>query len=74
MSLFDYMKLLRKYNTLETEYEVLKEEVKEDCFNRVLKAIGEPEENTRLREDNANLRKKIKELKNIIKNNKVGSK
>ena len=63
MQLFDYMKLLRKYNTLETEYEVLKEEVKDDCFKRILKAIGEPEENIRLREENARLRKKIKELK-----------
>ena len=67
MQLFDYMKLLKKYNTLETEYEVLKEEVKDDCFKRILKAIGEPEENIRLREENARLRKKIKELKAIKK-------
>ena len=67
MKLFDYYKLLRKYNTLETEYEVLKKDLKDDCFKRILKAIGEPEENIRLRQENANLRKKIKELKAMLK-------
>lgn len=62
-----YVKLLRKYNKLETEYETLKEEVKDECFKKILEKIGEPLEIKRLREENKRLRIKVKELKRKIK-------
>lgn len=62
-----YVKLLRKYNKLETEYETLKEEVKDECFKTILEKIGEPLELKRLREENRRLRIKVKELKRKIK-------
>ena len=61
-----YVKLLRKYNKLETEYETLKEEVKEECFKKILDKIGEPLELKRLREENRRLRIKVKSLKSEL--------
>jgi hypothetical protein len=58
---------LRKYNTLESKYESLKSEVKEDCFNKLISKLGEPYENKRLREENKRLRIKIKEFKAEMK-------
>ena len=62
-----YIKLLWKYNTLESKYESLKAEVKENCFNKLLDKIGEPLEIKRLREENKRLRIKVKELKRQLK-------
>lgn len=62
-----YMKLLRKYNTLETEYEVLRDYVKENSFNKLIDKIGEPDKVQRLEEDNKRLRLKIKEYKELLK-------
>ena len=62
-----YIKLLRKYNRLETEYEVLREYTKEHCFDKILDKIGEPDELKRLREENKRLRIRVKELKKQIK-------
>ena len=62
-----YVKLLRKYNKLETEYEALKEEVKDECFKKILEKIGEPLEIKRLREENKRLRIKVRTLKNELK-------
>lgn len=62
-----YVKLLRKYNKLETEYETLKEEVKNDCFRILLDKIGEPLELKRLRGENRRLRTINKNLKNELK-------
>ena len=62
-----YIKLLRKYNKLETEYEVLREYTKEHCFDKLLDKIGEPDELKRLREENKRLRIRLKELKKQIK-------
>ena len=45
-----YIKLLKKYNTLETEYEVLRDYVKENSFNK----------------DNKRLRLKVKEYKELL--------
>ena len=61
-----YVKLLRKYNKLETEYETLKEEVKDECFKKILEKLGEPLEIKRLREENRRLRIKVKSLKNEL--------
>ena len=62
-----YIKLLRKYNKLETEYEVLQSEVKEECFKKLLEKVGEPLEIKRLREENKRLRIRLKELKSSMK-------
>lgn len=62
-----YLKLLRKYNALELKYETLKESIKEDCFNKLINKIGEPNEIKRFREENKRLRLKIKELKQLIR-------
>lgn len=64
--MFNYIKLLRKYNSLETEYEVLKEYTKTDSFNKLIAKLGEPLEIKRLREENKRLRIKVKELKNQL--------
>ena len=61
-----YIKLLRKYNTLETEHNVLLEDLKNDCFNKILEIAGQPLELKRLREENKRLRKKIKILKSSL--------
>jgi len=61
-----YIRLLRKYNKLETEYEVLREYTKEHCFEKLIDKIGEPLEVKRLREENKRLRIKVKELKNEL--------
>lgn len=62
-----YIKLLRKYNKLEMEYEVLREYTKEHCFDKLIDKIGEPDELKRLREENKRLRIRLKELKKQIK-------
>ena len=36
-----YIKLLRKYNKLETEYEVLVEYTKNKCFDDLISKLGE---------------------------------
>ena len=61
-----YIKLLRKYNKLETEYEVLREYTKEHCFDKLMDKMGEPLEVKRLREENKRLRIKVKELKSEL--------
>ena len=66
-----YIRLLRKYNSLETEYEVLQEYVKENSFNKLIEKIGEPEKVKKLEEDNKRLRLKIKEYKELL-NKKPG--
>lgn len=65
--MFDYMKLLRKYNKVQGELEVLKETVKDELYKKWMDKLGEPLEMERLRKENKDLRKKIKVLKEIIK-------
>ena len=65
-----YIKLLQKYNRLETEYQVLREYVKEECFEKIIDKIGEPLTIKRLKEENKRLRIKVKELKTELKNKK----
>lgn len=67
MGLFDYMKLLKKYNSVQGELEVLKETVKDELYKKWMDKLGEPLEMERLRKENKDLRKKIKVLKEIIK-------
>lgn len=63
----DKIELQKKYNTLELKYETLKDQVKEDCFKTLLKVLSEQNDVERLRKENAKLRKRIKELKAMIK-------
>lgn len=65
-----YIKLLQKYNRLENEYQVLREYVKEECFEKIIDKIGEPLTIKRLKEENKRLRIKVKELKTELKNKK----
>jgi hypothetical protein len=65
--MFDYMKLLKKYNRVQGELEVLKETVKDELYKKWMDKLGEPLEMERLRKENKDLRKKIKVLKEIIK-------
>lgn len=65
--MFDYMKLLKKYNRVQGELEVLKETVKDELYKKWMDKLGEPLEMERLRKENKDLRKKIKILKEIIK-------
>ena len=62
----NYLTLLKEYNTISLKYESLKEQVKDDLFNKMLNKIGEPDEVKRLRKENQRLRIKIKELKKKI--------
>lgn len=70
-------KMRKRINALETENEMLKESIKEELYKTFMAKLGEPLEMERLRNDNKNLRKKIKTLKEIIKEDnpsKKGSK
>ena len=60
-------KLRKRINTLEGENEVLKNTIKDELYNIFMKKLAEPEESKRYKEDNIRLRKQIKELKQIIK-------
>lgn len=61
-----YLELLRKYNTLETEYESLKQNVKEDLFKEKEKMLEMQINIETLRNENERLREKIKSLKSKL--------
>lgn len=67
----EYLKLKRKYNKLQLEYDTLKEEVKSKCFETLLEKIGEPITIKRLKEENKRLRIKLKEYKRVSSQNKI---
>lgn len=74
----DFHKLLMKCNTLETKKEVLENTIKDELYKAFMEKLGEPDTIKRLKEENKNLRLKIKEfrereLKNGIqrKNSKI---
>lgn len=69
--IIEYLKLKRKYNKLQLEYDTLKEEVKNKCFETILEKIGEPIMIKRLREENKRLRIKLKEYKRVSSQNKI---
>lgn len=58
-----YLKLLRKYNKLETEYEVLLERVKGKTFEKCLKQVELDEHMDFLEKENLRLKERIKHLK-----------
>lgn len=70
-------KMRKRINALETENEMLKQSIKDELYKTFMDKLGEPLEMERLRNDNKNLRKKVKTLKEIIKEDnpsKKGSK
>ena len=60
-------KMRKRINTLECENEVLKNAIKDELYKIFMKKLAEPEESKRYKEDNTRLRKQIKVLKQIIK-------
>ena len=66
-------KLRKRINTLECEKEVLKNTIKDELYKIFMKKLAEPEEAKRYKEDNIKLRKQIKVLKQIIKEERDGN-
>lgn len=66
-------KLKKRINTLEAENEVLKNAIKDELYKIFMKKLAEPEEAKRYKEDNIKLRKQIKVLKQIIKEERNGN-
>ena len=60
-------KLRKRINALELENEVLKNAIKDELYKIFMKKLAEPEEAKKYKEDNIRLRKQIKVLKQIIK-------
>lgn len=60
-------KLRKKINTLETENEMLKNTIKDELYKAFMKKLNDSEADKRYKEDNIRLRKQIKVLKQIIK-------
>ena len=66
-------KLRQRINSLECENEVLKNAIKDELYKIFMKKLAEPEEAKRYKEDNIRLRKQIKVLKQIIKEERNGN-
>lgn len=56
-----------KINVLENKVETLESVIKEDIYQEFMRKLGENLECERLRKENQRLRKKVKTLKEIIK-------
>lgn len=65
---FDTKYWRERCNTAELKYVELEESVKNGIFDRVLSNTNVEEQKKNLKVENKNLRKKIKVLKEIIKN------
>lgn len=72
MKVFNYIKLLHKYNSLKLENERLKELSKTNLFNKVLKAQDNELMCESLKKENKRLREVIKTLREQI--NQQGNK
>lgn len=68
MKLLKYVDLVKKYNALQNDYEVLLQAVKDEVFNDMIKNLNDEVQFKKLKTENKNLREKIKTLKEIIKN------
>lgn len=60
-------KMRKKINTLETENEMLKNTIKDELYKAFMKKLNDSEADKRLKSDNDRLRKQVKTLKDIIK-------
>lgn len=61
-------------NTLKLKNEMLKNAIQEELYDKFLDKLGEPEEIARLKKENKNLRKKVKILKELLKEDSNKSK
>ena len=61
-------------NTLKFKNEMLKNAIQEELYDKFLDNLGEPEEIVRLKKENKNLRKKVKLLKELLKEDSNKSK
>ena len=66
-------KLKKRINTLECENEVLKNAIKDELYKAFMKKLNDSEADKRYKEDNIRLRKQIKVLKQIIKEERNGN-
>lgn len=57
----------RKINTLELKIETLENTIKDEVYKEFMEKLREPIEIERLKNDNKRLRKKVKQLKELIK-------
>lgn len=58
-----------KINTLENQITTLENIIKDKLYKEFMAKLGEPAEIKRLRNENKRLRRQVKALKEIIKNN-----
>ena len=66
-------KLRKEINTLECENEMLKNIIKNELYKAFMKKLNDSEADKRYKEDNIRLRKQIKVLKQIIKDEHDGN-
>ena len=66
-------KLRKEINTLEAENETLKNIIKNELYKTFIKKLNDSEADKRYKEDNIRLRKQIKVLKQIIKEERDGN-
>ena len=66
-------KMKKRINTLETENEMLKNIIKDELYKAFMKKLNDSESDKRYKEDNIRLRKQIKILKEIIREEKYGN-
>lgn len=66
-------KLRKEINTLEAENEMLKNIIKNELYKAFMKKLNDSEADKRYKEDNIRLRKQIKVLKQIIKDEHDGN-
>lgn len=64
------IQLIQKINSLELRVEDLEDTVKDELYKTFMDKLQEPQELNRLKKDNANLRKKNKVLKQLLKGEK----
>lgn len=60
---FNHLKLLKAYNTLENKYNALLHQTKEDLFKQAIEAINRPYNIAYYKKENKRLRKIVKNLK-----------
>ena len=66
-------KMRKRINSLETENEMLKNIIKNELYKAFMKKLNDSEADKRYKEDNIRLRKQIKVLKQIIKEEHDGN-
>lgn len=66
--ILSYAELKKKYNALQVEHEILEALVKEDVVDKLFSNADKEIKIVKLEKENRNLRKKVKTLKEILKN------